>query len=218
MKIVSMIKKGLMLFLMMIFAFSSVAFAGTIDNQSDQEQAFIKEFKVNCDKMDIDKNTQEKLLKKLQKGEMLDCVNPEKIKAVSDKLKVSIESPKSEYTFEDGSKIVRTLTVADTNNVVTPMANTTVKKIRVEDATLITGGYYFADVVLNWDYPEDSYISSVYDGHINVVGGTYHNKSLYVKQAYQNSNPAEARMEWMYDTPYVTGDASLQLFLEDTSY
>ncbi len=54
----------------------------------------------------IDKATQNKLIEKLKRGEMLDSMNPEKLSQIpEDTLTATLEEPVKTYTFPDGSVI-----------------------------------------------------------------------------------------------------------------
>ncbi|AEG61413.1 hypothetical protein V6C32_02865 [Desulforamulus ruminis] len=87
----------------------------------------VKLFKEKALQDGIDEVTQEKLLKKLEKGELLDCMNPEKIKQAQKNTKLTIDKPRAEYTFEDGSKWVTEITILDSNKTkdIGPMVNLT---------------------------------------------------------------------------------------------
>lgn len=140
------------------------------------------------------------------------------MKAVKDKLRVSKDKLKAEYTFEDSSKIVRELTITSVEPIVTPMLVIYKYNVKIEEAVGYTGGYFYADFALDNAYHQST-INSIYNSHVNEVGGTYSNKQFYIARKTQiNSTPAQANLEWVYNTPVYSGDATISLFVADRNY
>ncbi|WP_155894529.1 hypothetical protein [Desulfotomaculum nigrificans] len=118
--------------------------------------------------------------------------------------------------FRTKMTVVETQLVDGAGIMSTPIVKT---RVKIEEAAVLVGAYFYADLLLNPDYPNSS-ITSVYDPHPTVIGGTYSNLSLGITRKVQSgSYPATAKMSFDYVIPgVVSGRAILTLFVEDTSW
>ncbi|NLB88001.1 MAG: hypothetical protein GX790_02050 [Syntrophomonadaceae bacterium] len=168
----------------------------------------------------IDKNVQESLMKKIKNGELLDCEKPEQIQEATKHLKVSRENPKAEYTFDDGSKIIREIIVE--KEEITP-SGVIENTITVKDGTTFITAEYKAKILLNTDYTASS-ILNVWDDRITVISGDFSNEVLrIISPTQQGITPAHARLSFKYQYKALgwevrTGTAWLELFVRDTNY
>jgi hypothetical protein len=100
---------------LILVLFSVPAFAGTTSDTTSPTSApitnkltdkEITQIRENMTKDGVDQETQNSLINKIQKGEMLDCDNPEKIAAVpKEALTIRKGEMKKIYVFPDGSYI-----------------------------------------------------------------------------------------------------------------
>lgn len=167
------ILKTITLCLVFVFMFGNFCFANSspVDKKLAEEfnkSEVIKQAKEHFKNQGIDNETQDKLIKKLQKGILIDAQNPEKIKEIVDKLVISKDNPRVEYVFEDGSKIVREGKTVIKDQVITPLAIIVDEEVHVMETYGLQGGEFKAMCRFNYDYPE-SQILSYYDEQVLAV-------------------------------------------------
>jgi len=185
---------------MLIVSFPIFVFAqeNTTNNVSQSYKVLDKQkIQDYWDKLNIDRATQKKLLDKINRGEILDSENPEKVKAVAEKLTISKKKPYAEYTFPDGSKIRRQAT--ETDVVVSPMNTVIYKNITVYEETTLQACSYPARIRIDMDYPNSGIVSVGPDYSIVVLGGTFSNANLaIIRYTQSGSLPAYARCRWEF--------------------
>ncbi|MCR4431212.1 MAG: hypothetical protein NUV45_09375 [Tepidanaerobacteraceae bacterium] len=199
-------KKSISVILCVVVILSISFSALAKDNVSfSLEENMKSKIRSNLDELSIDRETQDKLIKKLERGELWDSMNPEKVSQVPIRdLTPSIDKPVKRVVFEDGSVIENKIDFseatikeiyAESSSDMQPKATITYyKNVKVSGKKGTVGGGFYADYYINWDYDEDG-ISAVRDSYINVVGGSYSNKELKIVKSRENaSGPAEATL------------------------
>lgn len=201
------------LMLAVIVMSGSIAFATPSESiKLTPEQ--VKEFKVNATKDGIDEKTQEKLLNKLQDGELLDCMIPAKIEKAQKYLVVSLEQPRAEYTFEDGSKIISEISI-ESNDIIEPMAVITTD-VKCYMGSALYYAQFYANVTFT-DYGDDR-INSIRDQKAYSITSpiTYGTFGITNKVA-SPSAPATARFNWKILTNGTWYNQYLQLNVQNGS-
>lgn len=193
--------KTLAMALALVFLFSSIAFA--IPNQKEAivlSPETIKQLKINATKQGIDEVTQDKLIARLQKGEMLDCMDPVKVAEATRTLSVSRENPRDEYVFADGSKfVIEILEIRDVDNgekSISPMSQYTYN-VNPSAGTFLYNANFWANMTR-------------YDGYYDVINslgawdiysalGTWTKTGFSITKSQENQyGPATARLSWKH--------------------
>jgi len=201
---------------MSVSATSSPVFAASTTNNVFDENKII----TRMDELGIEKTVQDNLIEKIKNGELLDSENPEKVKQAAKYLKVSKQNPIAEYTFEDGSKIVKGIIIE--KEEISPHGIITTTATPFYDSAFIDAEFK-AKIILNTDYPASS-ILSVYDSRITITFGDYSNDVLsIIKPTQSGSTPAHARLafKYQYQAPgwnVRSGTAWLELFVADINW
>lgn len=154
--------------------------------------------------MGVDKGIQDKLLRKLQNGQIWDSMNPEKLRKVpTGALTPTLKEPIKRYVFPDGSVIVSEIENLGTPVFVKKSGSGVVgisgggtgyyqyvnKKISYKGA-LYGYGFYADFTLVNGAY---DYIDDVYDPFVNVVGGSGSINSCMINKSKESSTkPARA--------------------------
>lgn len=200
------------------------AFAAPSVNKMRDAQ--IEEYQQHWDKLNIDKNTQKKLAEKIKRGEILDSMNPEKIKPIAHKLRVSNTNPVAEYTFPDGSKIIRSITPVDTNKI-SPLSLYADKWVDVKEDRSGIYHWYKAYIHLDLEGYGNDYIielSDNSDDDYSVALGVVTDYRKNISQKYATSyDPATAYSRIAYTKydgaqPIISGVSHCYIFVCNGSY
>lgn len=175
-----------------------------IQNKSELEKGF--------DEVGVDKKTQEKLIEKLNRGELLDSMKPENMKKITkniDTISLVNNGPKT-YVFEDGSRAVVGSELVQPNklqpNKLQPQASVGYHTIKS----------YINFVVVNSSFKTDfrtvkgsynDYIIKSYSPSVSVIGGSYKNKKLTITRKNETKN-YRAHSELNFDYKYFDGKIS----------
>ncbi len=201
-----MVKKIISVILCIVVILSMTFNALAKDNVSfTLEESVKSKIRANLDELSVDKKTQDALIQKLERGELWDSMNPDKISLVlAEDLIPNIYEPVKRVIFEDGSVIENIIDFseatikeiyAESDGIVQPQVQITYYyDVKVSGKNGLYGGGFYADYYIDWDYDQDT-IMDVRDSYINVVGGTYSNKELEIVNQRENySGPAEATL------------------------
>lgn len=197
---------------MMVMSLNLTTYAKT---NVELSQTTVNEIRASLDSLDIDYATQTRLITKLQNGEVWDSMDSEKINSISeDLLTPTIDSPIKRVVFEDGSVYeseIEFLTLDVSKNsdslssVIQPLGmRDFYTSVNVKATNGLSGGGFYADYYIDWNTADG--ITKVKDSYINVVGGSYSNKSLSIIKSSENSSmkiPAEANLT--ADISYAAG-------------
>jgi len=227
-------KKILLVLLTLLLTLPVTGFAQVDDKfdrkLTDQE---LKDFKDNAKSLRIDEKTQEKLIKKLQKGKMLDSDNPKKYSdEIRAALEVSAEEPIKEYTFDDGSKVVVSVTEEKTQreeavfgilatSCGTGYCNFTSYKVQKE--TLTANVSFKADFTLVYGHQYADRITDVWDENASVIGGKivgYPSLSITRGTEVVGGSNALAKLTFTYENFNSSGstDVELRLYVGRDTY
>lgn len=158
------------------------------------DKSVVKDIKKELNSLSIDADTQNKLIKKIESGEIWDSMNPEKIKLVPNLLLTpSIEDPIKRYVFDDGSVIENSIEVSNDQSVSTRAVG--FRNVQVKQRNGFAAGGFYADYNIYPGSRNIDCILAVRDSYIQVIGGTYSNKSLRITRSAENvglKRPAEA--------------------------
>lgn len=148
----------------------------------------------------INSDVQEKLIKKLKKGELIDSINPEmKDKAIIEKKIKKDKNNKiikweTKKTYPDGSVSLQTVTPGW---IESGTGYTNFKNALVEEDTLIWEASFRANFTLvdgGYDY-----ISNVWESLVRVNYGSYNMQYFGIDKSTETlSSPANARMQFDY--------------------
>lgn len=184
---------SLFVVLVLILSFALTAFAqggGSSAVNIDDENIIN-----NMNHLGIEKSVQAKLLKNIKRGILPDSENPDKIKEIAHKLKISEENPYIKHTFPDGSVIALE---AETQEILEPLASVITKEVLIQGSSVLQRAEYKAYIRIALDYP-DSYIFSVYDERITMHYGYFWDPNLrIIRAAETSSNPAHARLSYYW--------------------
>lgn len=205
-KIISIV--SIFMFALVLFGQGVSAEESTKFKFSDSEK---EQLEKNFSELGIDKDTQIKLINKLENGEVLDSMKEENLR------KVSAEMQKNEglndytvITFEDGSKLAYGSEVVNTDGI-QPMkhanGNYTIK-------SSWTWGFvsfsFYSDIVLRTGY---DYIVKSYNPNVTVIGGSKSDEKVTIERKYETATKrAYSRMDFNYSLP--TGSSSMDLFFQ----
>lgn len=186
-------KKLLTLLLSAVLMISSTCFVSANDKNVLSEKVIL-EIKKSLTDLSIDDNTQERLITKLEEGQLWDSMNKEKVNAIpTELLSVSLEEPVKRVVFEDGSVLENRIETVDVNQdkiSVNLVARNYYKNVKVSFNNGLSGGGFYADYYIDYNYNDA--ITKVKDSYINVIGGSYSDKKLQIV------NPAE---DEIYEEP-----------------
>lgn len=194
----------------------------------------INNFKQKSNEMGINAKTQKKLIEKLQKGNLLDADNPEKYtNKVKNALTLTDKDPIKEHTFDDGSKVVVSITPEVEVNQRAGIAAIDEPdrarscgsgycryyshRVKKETGTVIMA--FLADFTINngaYDY-----ITQVWDETASGFGGTTSTPNLRLLQKKETSyGRANARLEttFTYFAGGASTDMTLNLYVGRDSY
>jgi hypothetical protein len=232
-------KKLIILLLVMVMAVSISGNALAAENNKSSKNIHgtnvnIADFKQKASELRISAKVQEKLIEKLQSGEILDADNPEKYtKKVKDALKLTDKEPRKEYTFPDGSKVVVSVTpvnqpekVAGITAIDGPDRTKSCGSgycryysHRIAKETVTIAMSFLADfTIINGAY---DYIRLVWDESAAGFGGTVTVPSLSILRATETSNyRANARLEttFTYFNDGASTDQTLNLWVGSNYY
>ncbi|MED1953584.1 hypothetical protein [Brevibacillus centrosporus] len=156
--------------------------------------------------------------------------DPEKVEAIQDQLKVSVEEPVKIYTFPDGSVIKRELqvlsesTTQPSDSKIQPLATScgtgycTYTKILIRETNNVVGAEFKADfTIVNGG---NDYISRVYDYNIAVNGGVYVLEKFEINRDTETlSYSAEAELSFQVQIAGVHGKTHrVKLFVGKDKY
>lgn len=214
-------KRTMVLFMVAMFFLIS-GFISTVSATELNEPVKLTATELNdlqdfWDEQGIAKDVQDNLIKKIENGQVLDAADPEKIRAVDDLLNVSLENPYAEYTFPDGSKVIRSIKVIEgSKRQISPLGFT--KDIEVKDVSTFIRCSFKASCYFDVDYP-NSQIFSVYDENIEIYFGSFNDVSLTIPRPNETaSKSAMAQLQFYYThdivgQPIKSGTARLTLEL-----
>lgn len=193
----------------------------------------LKDIKKNANNLKIAEKTQKKLIKKLEKGEMIDSNNPAKYtKEVNEALKVTAEEPLKEYTFEDGSKAVVSITEEkvqkkeDSIGILSTSCGSGYCNFishKVKKETLIANVSFLVDFTLLYGSQYADRITDAWGQSVSVIGGELSGYPiLKVRRGTEivGGSRAEARLTFTYKNFNGTGttDAELRLYVGRDTY
>lgn len=217
-----------MLMAVLAFSFASNNLTYASDSKGKLTKADEQSISEGLAGLGVDEKTQHKLIKKLERGELWDSMNPEKIEAVKDQLVVSEEKPVAKYVFGDGSVLVNKLELPSTSPYPTLEGGTqscgsgycTFQNVKVfRDDGLIKCYYYANYTVLNG---APDYISNVFSYNITVRGGSYSNPSLkiLIPEEVEGGYPAQAELfyNWQVTGGLANGLNRLDLYVGHDDY
>lgn len=175
-------------------------------NETKLTSADIQLIKENMAQLKIEKSTQVRLINKIQSGQLLDSMNPQKVKlAVVSKKTLSNGTSILRSVYPDGSvseTIIENLEkensmlMARSSSSGTGYFSNTDVKISVRG---ITYGYgFFAD--FTYVHGSYDYISRIYDPFANCVGGSISINTPTIDRSQETAwAPAMATMSVQYD-------------------
>lgn len=208
-------KKIIILSIVFLLSFSSMV-AASPNHKINLEETEINQLRENLESLSIDKNTQDKLIEKMENGEMWDSMNPEKINEIDPMLLTpTMDEPIKRVVFEDGSVIENRITFLESPTQIQngasllgdiqPMAMRVYKyAIKISAKNGASGGGFYADYYIDGNYADG--IIKVYDSYINVVAGSYTNKKVTINRGVElpgSKKPATATLS--ADITYVKG-------------
>lgn len=160
----------------------------------------------NLDELEVSPEIQEKLINKLENGELWDCMKEENVKTFNEmEFDFSPDASVKRMVFEDGSVLQQSVNFEDAiitkdlgrsrSTVQTRSAmRTTFEDVQISIKNGLSGGGFYATYVIDWNAYNDGIIS-VKDPYCNVIGGDYSDMCVTINQAYENyskKKPAEA--------------------------
>ena len=160
----------------------------------------------NLDELEVPAETQEKLIDKLENGELWECMKEENVSAFNDmEFDFTPDTPVKRMVFKDGSVLQQVVDFENANiargfsrngdTVQTYSAmRTTYENVLIGVANGLSGAGFYATYVIDWNAHNDGIIS-VKDPYCKVVGGDYSEMSVTINQSYENytkKKPAEA--------------------------
>lgn len=193
----------------------------------------IKDFKDNAKSLKIDEKTQKKLLKKLENGELIDSDNPSKYSdEINAALEVSAEEPIKEYTFEDGSKVVVSVTEEKTQREEAVFGITSTScgtgycnftSYKVQKETPVANVSFRADFTLVYGHQYADIITDAWDESASVIGGkisVYPSVRISRGTEVVGGSKAEAKLTFTYENFNGTGstDVELRLYVGRDTY
>lgn len=159
------------------------------DNENFLDKADREQLLENMESMGIvDKKVQRTLLKKLENGELLDSMNPDKIAEVDEELLTPTnEEPVKSYTFEDGSVIRNSIQKVGfgINGCGTGYCNYYEYRVRAEYVA-ITAQYY-VDFTINQGTSVADRISRAYNESASATGVAIVSTSLTIPKATEDT-------------------------------
>lgn len=152
-----------------------------------------KEIKENFTELGIDKKTQEKLFNKLADGELIDSMNQENLKKITNEEKITLKNNDSKiFTFPDGSKAKIGNELIDNGNNEGDISLNAVKK---PGAGTWTVKSYWCTGIVNLEFrtefviksgKNNDYIVKSYDEGAVIVGGDLKTEKLTVGRKYES--------------------------------
>lgn len=210
-------------FVMLLSAIPVYADPANSSNLTDKE---ISNLKVKLNSEGVPKEKQVLLIQKIMNGELIDSINPEKLKAIpKDFFSLSNIDSEKKYVFPDGSyckmsmiNIIpeneqKLLDAIGDKKVVDKLINNKDKNseqivqtssfhtynIWAQHDFTLTGGGFQCNVTTASAFPDRSVINSISMPMTWAVGGQTNSESLtMVRQAQIGSTPAQALMLWRY--------------------
>jgi len=199
----------------LVLSFSTSVFAeqGDPSNYGLKEAIVIYDqdtIKASFEELDIDVQTQERLLVKLESGQLIDSLNPEKIN----------EGVSTKFTNQQSSNTIRIDAInAYTIRTVFPDGSVSVRGIEPGPGTVCGTGYcnynntkisYNTGVInssflANYSIVNGGYssISRVWNADVYVLGGTVSDLELKITRPTETySYSANATMTWAYNTVF----------------
>lgn len=182
--------------------------------------------KANLNELGIDEMFQKSLMLKLEKGEMFESENPEKINAgikteLTNKTSsnsIRINTPVTSITrtvFPDGSVSVQT--VSPGSGTVCGTGYCDYQNTKVSKSTGIVNASFLANfTVVNGGY---DYISTVWNQQVTTILSTYSGLSLSItRPSASYSYSAQASMTWLYISAVGATNQHLNLDVKDGNY
>ncbi|MYL49894.1 hypothetical protein GLV98_10375 [Halobacillus litoralis] len=167
-----------------------------------------KQLVENFTELGIDKQTQKKLIKKLENGEALDSMKQENLNAAKAELGES-----KTITFEDGSRL-SVGSEAIYKDTGFPMQSLSAGT-RTVKSYWYTGfmNYSFETDFVIRSGSDNDYILKSYNPNVSIIGGSYSGKKVTVMRKYETSTRrAYSRMDFDYSVP--TGQGSIDLYFQ----
>jgi hypothetical protein len=218
-------KKFLTVFLTSVLFFTLFSSALASEKETSIDYAELvrtneQEIRAGFDELEIDKETQNKLLEKLSNGEVIDSMKPENIEKAQKAVKDLGLGESKVITFEDGSKAefgteIVGFTPEGSNKSKEEIAVIAAKspgtyQVKAYWNIVILSCFYYNDVVIRSG--QYDYISSAYNPTISVIGGSYSGETLNIYRKYETSTRyAYSQLKFSYTVP--TGNGTFNLYL-----
>lgn len=202
-----MIKRFIGLALSVLVAAGSIS----VDVWASNEKVLLTtdeklEISRNLDELEVSAENQEKLIDKLENGELWDCMKEENVSAFNDmEFDFTPDNSIKRMVFADGSvlqqavnfedaTITRGFSRSDGTAQTYSAMRTTYENVQISIKNGLSGGGFYATYVIDWNAHNDGIIS-VKDPYCNVLGGDYSDLSVTINRAYESYSkkaPAEA--------------------------
>lgn len=144
--------------------------------------------------LDVPIETQVALIKKLEAGQVWDCMKEENIEKFNAmEYRFSPENSTKRLVCENGSVLQQSIEFDGSIRAFSAM-KTTYNNVKISINNGLSGGGFYASYVIDWNAHNDG-ILSVKDPYCNVLGGDYSEMSVTINRAYENyskKKPAEA--------------------------
>lgn len=160
------------------------------------------EIKQSLSELNIDEETQIKLINKLEQGEIWDCMDKSLVAQIPDNyFDISEDEPIKRYTFPDGSVIEQRIEIP---NMMYPSAisggtvssgsgYSTYKGVKVSKTSGLMGMGFYADYTIVQNGSD--IIENIYDRWVKVVGGSYSVSTFEITRRTEvSSSPAMAKL------------------------
>lgn len=195
------------------FSFTISTFAQ--DNKLKLSNEEKQQLTLNMESLGItDKKTQKSLIKKIENGELLDSVNPDKIAEVPEELLTPTkDSPVVTYTFPDGSVIKNSVEKVGIGiqGCGTGYCNYYEYKVRAE--AVVIAAQYYVDFTINQGTSTADRILRVYNQTASATGVAIISQNLSITRAVEDI-PNKLKASSNYKIVYGTMGGQLSAHLK----